>query len=96
MSIPALISFSSGHQRHLEFDVIVSPGANANGIAANDDRRRPLIIDPRSSMERTVVARDSTMQLQWLLTHRDTEARCHPQFHHVFFGQLPCIERRVT
>ncbi len=33
MPIPALISCSSGHQRHLEFDVIVGPG-DANGITA--------------------------------------------------------------
>jgi hypothetical protein len=46
LSIPALISCSAGHQRQLEFDVLVGPGADANGMVANYDRRRPRIIDP--------------------------------------------------
>ena len=45
MSIPALISFSSGTQQQLELDVLVGPGADANGMVANSDRRWPLIID---------------------------------------------------
>ena len=46
MSIPAVISFSYGHQQQLECDVIVGPGADANGMMANSDRRRPRIIAP--------------------------------------------------
>jgi hypothetical protein len=46
MSIPALISFSYGNQQQLECEFILGPGADANGMVANDDRCRPRIIDP--------------------------------------------------
>jgi hypothetical protein len=46
LSIQALVSFYSGHQQQLECDVLVGPGADANGMVANYDRRRPRIIDP--------------------------------------------------
>ena len=46
MSIPALISCSSGTHQQLGGEFILGPGADAHGIAANDDRRWPPIIAP--------------------------------------------------
>lgn len=45
LSIQALISCSSGHRQQLECDVIVGPWTDANGMMANYDRRRLLIIN---------------------------------------------------
>ena len=46
LSIPALIPSSDGNQQQLECDVIVGPGADANGMMASGDLRRSLIIAP--------------------------------------------------
>jgi len=96
LSISALISCSSGHHQQLGGEFIIDPEADADGMVANDDRRRPRISDPTIVSGTYLGARGSTMRLQWLSTQRDTEARGCPYFHHVFCGQSPCIEGRVS
>ena len=46
LPIQAMISCSSGQQQQLECDVLIGHGAEAKGMVANDDRRRPRLLGP--------------------------------------------------